>query len=170
MTYTNLPNAGDEDPSADALAAMGGVDAGQAGYPLPGYPGWMAGTNDPTGGVLGVVQLADARSGSAAGGQAAGQDPYPLPPGYMYDAQGQLQLTPEFARTHPGPTDFGRMAHNINWNGVLKDLGDVISGAVMPSPLEEAPEWIEQLGLLKTGAETLNAQNQANKPKPAGAP
>ncbi len=42
-----------------------------------------------------------------------------------------MQVTPDFARTHPkGPLDFGAMAHNIDWAGVLKDLGVVAAGAV----------------------------------------
>jgi hypothetical protein len=136
--------------------------SGLPGRAIPGYPGWRSGVPG-SGGLLGVVRVANPGPAQAAPAQGAASDAASsaaLPPGYMYDADGKLQLTPQFAQTHPkGPFDFGAMNHNINWPGVVSDLGS-LAGNVASSLLLPIPEALD---LLLTGAETWNAQDEANR-------
>jgi hypothetical protein len=137
MKETN--DMSDMDRDTDDLKGNGTIaepNDGLPGVAVDGYPGLRAGASASGNGLLGIwrptgsgaadcsdprVMLAANRTGS----------PEALPKGYQYDANGNLQLTPDFARTHPGAFDFGGMGHNIDWAGVAKDLGKLGLGTAM---------------------------------------
>ncbi len=168
MSFTDFEDDGDDD-RAEAAGQNGANSAtddgsGQPGYTVEGYPDWRVGVQGPSGGLLGVIKVSNRTPGSGATPSSA--DPYPLPPAYSYDANGQLQLKPAFAKTHPGPFDFGGMAKMVDWSGVAKDIADT-AGKVGASFLLDLPPMID---LAQTGIETWKAQDEANKRSSKAAP
>ena len=90
-----------------------------------------------------------------------------MPGAYMPDGHGGVRLRPEFAATHPkGPLDFGGMAHDIDWAGVIKDLTDIVGDGAN----DKIDDWIEDklgipswLGIAKMTPEVWKTQDEANK-------
>jgi hypothetical protein len=167
---------GDTDPNNVPDGGFGqdtSAGDGPPGVPVEGMPGLRAGVFGAGNGLLGMARVEDlvARPGdarlmlasdprSSGLGSWSKADPYPMPSAYMSDGHGGVQLRPEFAATHPkGPTDFGAMAHNIDWGGTAWDLAKIAAsaGASMASPF--VPKFLgwgaapaEAVGPAGTGA------------------
>lgn len=126
------------------------------------------GTDQPFAGAGDPRLMLASNPGGLGPGRPSKDDPYPMPPAYMPDGHGGVQLRPDFAATHPkGPFDFGAMAHNIHWGGVAKDLWDIATG-VANSKIQDVvgdaldlPSWVD---LPELGMKTWKMQNEANKP------
>jgi hypothetical protein len=109
------------------------------------------------------------RVSNAGGPTVAARDGevYPLPPGYMPGPHGGVQLRPDYAKTLPkGPFDFGGMAREIGWPGVVNSLNHIAAGVFTSKANDQIGEWLhlpEWLDLPKVGRETLDAQIEANK-------
>ena len=96
-----------------------------------------------------------------------GHEAYPMPKAYIPDGHGGIQLRPDFAAAHPGATDFGGMAGEIDLARMGKAVTDILNGVAngkiddWAEDLLGIPSWTD---LPKLGSETWKAQNEANKP------
>jgi hypothetical protein len=138
---------------------------GLPGYPINGRPDWRAGVSGSGNGLLGmarvdqtpvragdptVLLVSDSRSSSPTLA-SDGKQAYPMPGAYVPDGHGGVKLRPDFAAAHPkGPFDFGGMANEIHWPGVVQDLGKIGAGVAASIGAGMAAPFVR--GLLGFGA------------------
>lgn len=133
------------------------------------------GTDQASAGSDPRLMLAANPKSSAPTLASDGREAYPMPKAYIPDGHGGVQLRPDFAAAHPGATDFGGMAKEIDWPRMGKALTDILNGVANA----KIDDWVEDLvgipswaDLPKLGTEVWKAQDEANKPggeRPRGA-